>query len=157
MRCKLLLVLCAGIFLSSIPAFATPFPSPGPKDKCPVCGMFVHKYQDFLGAIAFKDGRTLWFDGAKDLFKYYVDPTAYGGGHKPEEIKTILVTDYYAVALIDARTAWYVFGSDVFGPMGHELIPFAKEAAAREFMADHGGKRLLLFKEIDAGLLKGFE
>ena len=44
---------------------------PSPKDKCPVCGMFVAKYPDWVGEIIFKDGSAAFFDGAKDLFKYY--------------------------------------------------------------------------------------
>lgn len=156
-RYKSILVMSLFIFISYFVAFAAPIPSPGPKDKCPVCGMFASKYQDFLGAIELNDGRYLWFDGAKDLFKFYVDPAAYGEGEKIKEIKSILVTDYYAVKLIDARKAWYVLGSDVFGPMGPELIPFAKETDARVFMGDHGGKRLLLFHEINAELFKGLE
>src|SRR5512136_2018218 len=44
---------------------------PTPKDKCPVCGMFVAKYPDFLAQILFKDGSYAIFDGTKDMFKYY--------------------------------------------------------------------------------------
>jgi nitrous oxide reductase accessory protein NosL len=38
-------------------------------DKCPVCGMFVAKYPDFLGQIIFSDDSHAFFDGAKDMFK----------------------------------------------------------------------------------------
>ena len=31
--------------------------------------------------------------------------------------------EYYSLTRIDARAAWYVIGSGVVGPMGHELIP----------------------------------
>jgi nitrous oxide reductase accessory protein NosL len=30
-----------------------------------------------------------------------------------------------------------VIGSDVLGPMGHELVPHDSSEEAREFMADH--------------------
>ncbi|MGQ9653410.1 MAG: nitrous oxide reductase accessory protein NosL, partial [Thermodesulfobacteriota bacterium] len=36
---------------------------PGPKDKCPVCGMFVAKYPDWTAQVLFKDGRSVFFDG----------------------------------------------------------------------------------------------
>ena len=29
-------------------------PKPGPKDKCPVCGMFVAKYPDWTAAVRFR-------------------------------------------------------------------------------------------------------
>ena len=41
---------------------------PSPKDKCPVCGMFVAKYPDFVAQVIFQDGSYAVFDGAKDLF-----------------------------------------------------------------------------------------
>lgn len=145
------------ILLCNFAAISASGQAPGPRDKCPVCGMFTSKYQDFLGAIDLDGGKRLWFDGAKDLFKFYLDPAAYGEGSRGQNTKTILVTDYYTVQLIEARSAWYVLGSDIFGPMGHELIPFAKEADAQVFMADHGGKRLLRFNEINAELLQGLE
>jgi nitrous oxide reductase accessory protein NosL len=62
------------------------------------------------------------------------------------------VTDYYNTARIDAESAWYVVGSDVLGPMGHELVPHDSEADAREFLADHKGKRVLRFADVRASL-----
>ena len=47
------------------------------------------------------------------------------------------VTEYYGVTRIDARTAWYVIGSDMLGPMGHELVPLAIQAEAEGFLKDH--------------------
>ena len=44
-------------------------PKPGPDVKCPVCGMFVAKYPNWVGMIHFKGDKYLYFDGAKDLFK----------------------------------------------------------------------------------------
>ena len=48
------------------------------------------------------------------------------------------------------RGRWYVIGSDVLGPMGHEFVPLASRAEAEEFMRDHKGKRTLAFAEITA-------
>ena len=58
---------------------------------------------------------------------------------------------------MDARTAWFVVGSDVLGPMGHELVPFAREAEAREFLRDHRGKQVLRFAEVTPALLKALD
>jgi nitrous oxide reductase accessory protein NosL len=58
---------------------------------------------------------------------------------------------------IDGRAAFYVIGSDVMGPMGKELVPFASEAAARDFLKDHRGQRVLTFKEITSATLSGME
>ena len=98
----------------------------GPKDKCPVCGMFVAKYPDFAAQIQFRDGSTFHFDGAKDMFKYYLNLSRYAPGKKPADITAIFVTNYYNLTLVDGLPAYYVLGSDVYGPMGRELIPFAR-------------------------------
>lgn len=127
---------------------------PGPKDKCPVCGMFAAKYPDWVAQVLFKDGSSVFFDGAKDLFKYYFDFKRYEPKRERSDIQAIYVTEYYSLEPIEARTALYVTGSDVFGPMGKELIPFARESDARQFMKDHGGKRLLRFDEVSAKLIK---
>ncbi len=128
-------------------------PAPGPKDTCPVCGMFVAKYPEWIATALYRDGHAHHFDGAKDLFKYLLDLPRWALGHQAGDIVGLGVTEYYSLRRIDARNAWYVIGSDVLGPMGHELIPLETEADAIEFMADHKGKRIVRFTEVSPALL----
>ena len=143
----LLLAFCSAV------AAAQALPRPGPRDLCPVCGMLVSKYPHWLATAAWNDGRAHHFDGAKDLFKYLHDLPAYAPGRKREEIAQIAVTDFYNLAPIDARQAWYVIGSDVLGPMGHELVPLATRPDAEEFLKDHKGRGILRFEEVNAKVL----
>jgi nitrous oxide reductase accessory protein NosL len=129
----------------------------GARDKCPVCGMFVARYPEWVAAARFADGTYAVFDGTKDLFKFLADPARYDPRRTTTDVRAVLVTDYYAVRQVDARTAWYVLGSDVLGPMGHELVPFAAEADAREFLADHRGRRLLRFADVIPAILRELE
>ena len=130
---------------------------PSPKDKCPVCGMFVAKYPDFLAQILFKDGSSAFFDGTKDMFKYYFNLKKYHPSKNISDIDSIYVTNYYDLTLTDGLSAYYVLGSDIYGPMGRELIPFEKEADAKEFMKDHQGKSVLRFKEITYEMVKSLD
>ncbi len=130
------------------------FVKPGATEKCPVCGMFVAKYPDWACEVIFKDGGHAVFDGPKDLFKYLVNLKEYAPGRTAADIDRVFVNDYYAVTPIDGRTAFYVLGSDTTGPMGREIIPFAREADAQEFLRDHHGKKVLRFKEITPSILK---
>ena len=130
---------------------------PTPKDKCPVCGMFVAKYPDFLAEILFKDGSYSVFDGTKDMFKYYFNLKRYHPSKNISDIDSIYVTDYYNLNLIDGLPAFYIIGSDIYGPMGRELIPFEKETDARGFMKDHNGKSILRFKDITHEMVKGLD
>ena len=129
-------------------------PAPEPADTCPVCGMFVARYPEWVATLVYMDGHAHHFDGAKDLFKYLLDLPKYAPDHSAEEIAAIAVTDYYNLDKIDARDAFYVMGSDVLGPMGHELVPHASEADARGFMADHGGTSVLRFDEVTVQTIK---
>lgn len=144
--------------ISSLAWPAEPIPvKPSSKDKCPVCGMFVAKYPDFLAEILYKDGSYVFFDGAKDLFKYLLHLKKYHPSRNSGDIVKIFVNDYYELKLIDGKDAVFVIGSDIYGPMGRELIPFAKESDAREFLKDHKGKALLRFEEVTPEILQGMD
>ena len=123
-------------------------PKPGARDLCPVCGMLVSKYPNWTATVLYRDGHAHHFDGAKDLFKYLHELPRFAPGHRVEDISLIAVTDFYNLQRIDARKAWYVLGSDVLGPMGHELVPLANEADAADFMKDHKGRRMLGFGQV---------
>jgi nitrous oxide reductase accessory protein NosL len=127
---------------------------PASRDKCPVCGMFVAKYPDWVAEIIFEDGAYVVFDGAKDMFKYYFNLKRYSPSKGLSDIDSIYVTDYYTLTFIDGHKAVYVMGGDVYGPMGRELIPFEKERDAREFMKDHKAKSLVFFTEVTTELIK---
>ena len=142
------------LFVSGVSAGEKKAVQPTPKDKCAVCGMFVAKFPDFLAQIIYKDGSYVAFDGPKDLFKYHLDIKKYTPAKKASDIDSIYVMDYYTLTPIDGLTAYYVIGSDVFGPMGKELIPFTKESDAKEFLKDHQGKSVVRFGEVTAAMLK---
>lgn len=131
-----------------------PAKEPTEKDKCPVCGMYVAKYTDWVTQVAFEDGTYFFFDGVKDMMKFYFDIPKYAPSKKIESIKAIYVPDYYNVKPIDGTKAFYVIGSDVMGPMGKELIPFKKKDDAITFLRDHKGENILQFKEITPEELK---
>ncbi|MGC8495382.1 MAG: nitrous oxide reductase accessory protein NosL [Syntrophobacteraceae bacterium] len=152
MRYFLVLVLLFGL-LSVSPARGGDI-TPSSKDRCPVCGMFVAKYPNFLASIKFKDGTSVFFDGPKDMFKYYFDIKKYSPSRQQSDITAIYVKDYYTLKPIDAYKATYVTGSDINGPMGRELIPFESEADAKAFMNDHNGKALMKFKNVTSAFVK---
>ena len=130
---------------------------PGKKEKCPVCGMFIYKYPDWVGQISFGDGSVFFFDGGKDLFKYYFNLDKYNPGKNIRDISDMRVTDYYKVSSIDARKAFFVVGSDVFGPMGNELVAFDSKDAALEFKADHKGSDMLTFEQVTPAVIDGLD
>jgi nitrous oxide reductase accessory protein NosL len=84
--------------------------------------------------------------------KYIFSPKEYIGNRSFDEvqndIKNIFVSDYYSLKKIDAKKAYYVIGSTVYGPMGNELIPFELLEDAKVFAQDYSGKKILKYSEI---------
>jgi nitrous oxide reductase accessory protein NosL len=157
-RMKRIVLIILLVWWAATAAHAdTKFIKPTPKDKCPVCGMFVAKYPDFLAGIVFKDESYVVFDGAKDMFRYYFNIAKYSPSKSPADIGSLFVTDYYGLRQIDGYKAFYVLGSDVYGPMGRELVPFEQMKDAEEFKTDHKGKKILRFSEITRDIFRELE
>jgi len=116
------------------------------KDKCQVCGMHMHHYPNWVSRIKYPKNETYNFDGMKCMFKFYFN--------NKEGITDILVQDYYTLKTINAKEAFFVVGSDIYGPMGHELIPFKDEKSAKSFSLEHKGKQVLFFDEITEYLVR---
>lgn len=144
----IVLFICCFLLISSVQA--APQTEVTKKERCPVCGMFVHKYPTWLAQVQLEDGSIFFFDGVKDMLAFYFEPEKYGA---KGSIKHIYVTDYYSQGWLDGKEAFYVTGSDVLGPMGHEFIPLATMNAAKAFLADHQGKMIKSFDELDLDLV----
>jgi copper chaperone NosL len=153
------LVSCLIIFCLAAVSFAagSENTTASRKDKCPVCGMFVSMFADWNARIEFKDGTYAIFDGSKCMFKYYLDIEKYNPSKDKNGVTLISVKDYYSKESIDAVQAYYVIWSDVYGPMGHEPIPFEKEADAKKFLREHKGKEILTFKDISENLITSLD
>jgi copper chaperone NosL len=123
------------------------------RERCPVCGMFVRPYPKWITQIQFKDGHHHSFDGMKCFCRFYFDAKKFNPKYTGSDFTKLLVRDYYTLKFIDHDKAYYVVGSDVLGPMGHELIPFRSRERAKIFMIDHRGQKIIRFKEITPGLL----
>jgi len=109
--------------------------------------MFVAKYPMWLASLSLETGERIYFDGVKDMMAFFFAPEAFGK-KKENKIIQLEVRDYYKQKSIDGKTAFYVIGSDVLGPMGHELIPFASMPAAENFLKDHHGTEIISFSTI---------
>jgi copper chaperone NosL len=156
-RVLFLAVLCSLLIVSAVSASPKSVALPPPQAKCPVCGMFVAKYPNWVASITFKDSSIAYFDGAKDMFTYYLNIKKYNPAKSRADIAAVHVKDYYDLSMIDGQKALYVVGSDVYGPMGKEAVPFRKPADAQEFLRDHKGKKLIRFGEVTPELMKSLE
>lgn len=95
----------------------------------------------------------LWFSQVRDGIAYLKSP------EQSAEIRVLYVNDMGAAISwaepgpenwINAKTAYFVVGSDAIGGMGApEIAPFSDPAKAKEFAVNHGGE-ILKLDEISA-------
>lgn len=124
---------------------------------CPVCGMLVSKYPNWVAVVVYKDDHAHFFDGAKDFFKFLATPGKYDTRHSEDRVAAMWVTEFYGLTRIDARKAFYVIGSDVLGPMGHELVPLETEADALDFLKEHKGRRIVSFDQVTPEMIAALD
>jgi len=147
------LLVVLAVATLSVPTVAADSPQPGARDRCPVCGMFVAPHPTWVAVVAYDDGSHDFFDGPKDMFRFLLDPSRYRRAGDRRAVTAIWVKDYYTTRPLDARTAHFVLGSDVMGPMGRELVPTASAQAAQTLLSDHRGEKALSFDQVTAAEL----
>jgi nitrous oxide reductase accessory protein NosL len=119
--------------------------------------MSVSMFADWNAEITFADSTRATFDGPKDMFKYYLNIKKYNPSKTRVDVTAITVKDYYTKTSIDARKAFFVIWGDVYGPMGHEPVPFEKETDAKKLLKEHNGRKILRFKDITPKLLSSLD
>lgn len=129
----------------------------GPRERCPVCGMFVSRAANWVGSLTFRGGETLLFDGPKDLFRCRFGLSEYARGKKTEEIEALFVTEDHSLKPVRAQDAFFVVGSDLRGPMGAEFVPVLGRAQAESFSRDHKTKKVLSCAEITPEIVGALE
>ncbi len=129
---------------------------PGSRDRCPVCGMFIAPYPTWIAQIEFSDGSREFFDGPKDMFRYYLRLQEDTSPHSKGNIAGIYITEYYSTKMMRVDKIFFVTGSDILGPMGKELIPVYGKEAAEAFKREHGGKALFTFEQVTNDVLTAY-
>ena len=111
-------------------------------DECHVCGMAITGFPGPKGeVITEKQQQVHKFCSTKDMFSWVLQPENIKRDH------TLYVHDMAQsewdspvdTALIDAREAFYVIGSERKGAMGPTLASFADSSVADDFAAGFGG------------------
>jgi copper chaperone NosL len=123
----------------------------GPKDRCPVCGMFPFKRPEHAAALVLDDGRTFYFCANRCLLRAWRETKRYLNVHA-DAIERMVVLDFFSGTSLDAQTAMWVAGSDVIGPMGPSLATLRTSEDVVRFQARHGGATVFQMKQIDDAL-----
>ena len=120
------------------------------RDRCPVCAMWVAKYKKFAAGIQLTDGTTYYFCGCGCMIRCWLHPEIYLSVAK-EALKRPVVQDYFTGEQTDGRSAYWVAGSDVIGPMGPAVVPIADARHIEVFKRRHGAKAIFRLSELTDG------
>jgi copper chaperone NosL len=123
-------------------------------DECHLCGMLITHFDGPKGEVFRKEqgDKVMKFCSTRDMFSYYLDP------ENTRNVSQMLVHDMSKMPwgsesiddkhLINAKSAWYVVGSEKKGAMGKTLASFSLQNDAQAFAKKFGGKAIS-FKEIN--------
>jgi len=116
----------------------------------------VYKYPAWVSKITLQNGKVVFFCSPKSMIEFYNRPAIRPevGVKKEEDFKQILVTDFATMKPINAKGAFYVYGSNKTSPAGDDLPAFATYESAEQFMKKNNGKRVMSFHQIPAALIK---
>lgn len=123
-------------------------------DECHLCGMLITRFDGPKGEVFRKEqgDKVFKFCSTRDMFSYYLDP------ENTRNVSQMLVHDMSKMPwgsdsiddkyFIDAKSAWYVVGSEKTGAMGATLASFSQQEDAKAFAVEFGGK-VLSFNDIN--------
>ena len=127
-------------------------------DECHLCGMLITRFDGPKGEAFRKEqkDKVFKFCSTRDMFSYYLDP------ENTRNVSQMLVHDMSKMPwgsdsiddkhFIDAKTAWYVAGSEKTGAMGQTLASFSQESDANAFAKEFGGQ-VINFEQVNLDLL----
>lgn len=125
-------------------------------DECHVCGMIITELPGAKAqAVESRSTAVRKFCSTQDMLSWWLQPE---NKHLKAEL---YVHDVAKTAwqhpqdeyLIDARSAWYVVGSNLQGAMGPSLVSLGTREAA-ELLADSKGGRVLSWEQLDLAVLQ---
>ncbi|NPA28100.1 MAG: hypothetical protein GXN91_03525 [Epsilonproteobacteria bacterium] len=115
----------------------------------------LNKYQKFLAKAVLENGDEVEFVSVKSMLQVYFNQDYFLKKRLlKSKIKKMFVKDYLDGSLVDAKEAFYVFGSRLVGPHGDDLIPLKNKTNLELFKIKYGGTKVLKFDEIKPALIK---
>lgn len=115
----------------------------------------LYKNPSWVAIAVTRQKKTAYFCSPKSMLEYYFNPMKWTGlgAMTSDDVTALYVTDFNSLKKIDAKKAYYVYGSEIIGPGGDDLIPFASKQSAIVFMKKYHGSRVMKFSELKMSLV----
>ncbi len=126
------------------------------ESRCLVRNFFIYKNPQWAAKIELKNGKKIFFSSPKSLIEFYHRPGKWFdiGVKSEKDLKDIIVTDYVTMKLINARDAFYIYGSRAISPAGDDLVAIENKQDAINFAEKYNGKRVFRFNEVSDALIR---
>ncbi len=117
----------------------------------------VYKNPLWVAKVITKDSKEFYFVSPKSMLEFYYN--AYKWEEETnikskDDLKEIIVTDYKTSKPIDAKYAFYVYGTNKISLAGDDLPAFENINDAKKFMKENNGRRVLSFSQLSNGLIQ---
>lgn len=124
--------------------------------SCEIRKIKLYENPSWASKIDFKNGKSAFFCSPKSMFEFYfnVERWAEFNAKELSDFKNILVTDYKTLKIIDARKAFFVYGSHNISPAGDDLVAFESKEEAQKFLEKNNGKRIFDFDSVLNSLIR---
>ena len=115
----------------------------------------VYKYPQWISEVTTSQNKKIYFSSPKSMFEFYFLFKRWPEFkiNTVDDMVDIKVTDYKTYDAIDARRAYYVYGSNITSISGDDLVPFKNEYDAKEYAKNHNGKRIFRFSQVKHQLI----
>lgn len=125
------------------------------KDElCLIRKIKVYENPVWIASVKVRSGKVIYFSSPKAMFEFYHRPGKWPEYNvKSDSDMRMHVTDHNSLEKIEARDAFYVYGSTKVSPGGDDLIPFKSKEDAQKFYDNNNGKRIFVFTEISSALI----
>lgn len=118
--------------------------------------MLIYKDPTWVSKVVTKDSKEFYFTSPKSMMEFYYNPEKWPDAKtaKSEDIKNLIVTDYKTLKGIDAKYAFFVYGSNKISFAGDDLPAFKNIDDAKQFLKKNHGSRVLNFDQLTSGLIQ---
>ena len=100
--------------------------------------------------------KNAFFCSPKSMFEFYFNEEKWKIFEiaSPSDFTNILITDYKTSKIVDAKKAFFVYGSSKISPAGDDLVAFESKEDASNYSQNNNGKRIFSFSEVKNSLIR---
>lgn len=124
--------------------------------SCEIRKIKLYQNPIWASKIEFKNGKNAFFCSPKSMFEFYFNEEKWKifEIESQSDFTNILITDYKTSKIVDAKKAFFVYGSSKISPAGDDLVAFESKEDAFNYLQNNNGKRIFSFSEVKNSLIR---